>query len=162
MNYRLGNLLIPAESTNNVTFVKVIAVKKEDIFNTMAKISDYPKILPDNFVSVKIINQTNNTIYAEEEVAEIGIKTKMLVKHTIIPYDKHTLEILDGDANGTRIIEVFEGNGSTTKLTTSVDLHLHGILSPFSSLPKSNLEHAMNTVIDKFVEYTKNQTGIHD
>ena len=155
MNYKIGNILVPEESVTNSTFVKIVDIKQKDIFNTMAKINDYPKILPGNYVSVNIINQTNNTIYAEEEVAEIGIKTKMLVRHTIIPYDKHVLEVLNGDANGTKITEVFEGNGSTTKLTTSVNLHLHGILSPLGSLPKSNLEHAMDTIITSFVEYTK-------
>jgi len=155
MNYKIENIQAPGESAINETFVRVVDVKKEDIFNTMANLDDYPKILPGNYVSVKIINQTSNTIYAEEEVAEIGIKTKMLVRHTIIPYDKHVLEVLNGDANGTKITEVFEGNDSTTKITTTLEMQLHGLLSPLAFLPKSNLEHAMNTVITNFVEYTK-------
>lgn len=155
MNYRIGNPLFVGESITNDTFVKIVDVKKESIFNAMANIGNYPKVLPENYVSVNIINRTDSTIYSEEEVAEIGIKTKMLVKHTIIPYEKHVLEVLDGDANGTKITEIFEGNDSTTKLTTTVNLHLHGVLSTFGLLPKSNLEHAMDTILDKFVEYTK-------
>jgi len=155
MNYQIGNPLVPEGGITKDTFVKIVNVKKEDIFNTMANLSNYPKVLPQNYVSVKIMNQTNNTIYAEEEVAEIGIKTKMLVRHTIIPYDKHVLEVLDGDANGTKITEIFEKNGSSTKLTTTLDIHLHGLLAPLAFLPKSNLEHAMDTVITSFVEYTK-------
>ena len=159
MNYKIGNTLI-AEGITNGTFVKIVDVKKEDIFKTMAKINDYPKILPGNYVSVNIINQTNNTIYAEEEVAEIGIKTKMLVRHTIIPYKIHVLEVLNGDAKGTKISEIFEDNGSSTKLTTTLEIHAHGLLAPFAFIPKSNLESAMGTVITNFVKYTK-LTNLH-
>lgn len=80
----------------------------------MANLENYPKVLPGNYISSRIINQTINTIYAEEKVAEFGIKTKMLVKHTIIPYDKHVLEVPDGDVNGTKITEIVEGNDSST------------------------------------------------
>ncbi len=103
------------------------------------------------------MTSTNNTIYAEEEVQQMGIKTKMLVKHTIIPYDKHVMTILDGDAKGSTITEIFEENGSHTRLTTNVDAHIHGILSPFVSLTKSNLESAVGNIISKFVSYTKNE-----
>lgn len=159
MNYNIGNTLLPLYGITNDTFVKTVNIKKENIFNTIANITNYPKILPEHFVSAKIINQTNNTIYAEEEVVEMGIKTKMLVKHVIFPYDKHVLEIVNGDANGTKITEVFEGNDSITKITTSVNLHLHGILSPFGLIPKSNLEHAMDTIITSFVDYTNNHAS---
>lgn len=157
MNYNIGNPIFPTEGTIKDSFVKLVDVNKKDIFLTIADVKDYPKILQGNYISVNIINDTNGTIYAEEEVQQLGIRTKMLVKHTITPYDKHVLTILDGDANGTTITEIFEENGSHTRLTTNVDAHIHGILSPFVSLTKSNLENIVSTVISKFVQYTKNE-----
>lgn len=158
MNYQIGNPLLPEQTVTRVSFAKVVDVNKEKIFNVMASIEDYPKILPKNYVSVSIINRTDNTVYAEEEVTERGIKTKLLVKHSIFPYEKHILEVVSGDAQGTIITETYEEIGSSTKLTTDIEMHLRGILMSFSFLAQSNLEHAMDTVITSFVEYAKNQT----
>ena len=157
INYSIGNPIIPTEGTIKDSFIRLVNVNKKDIFLTIADIKDYPKILPSNYVSVNIINNTNNTIYAEEEVQEFGIKTKMLVKHTLIPYDKHVLTVLDGDANGTTITEIFEENGPHTKLTTNIDVHVRGILTPFAYLTKSTIDSAVSTVISEFVEYAKNE-----
>jgi len=155
INYQLGNSIFDTEGVMKDSIVELTDVNKKDIFLTMADIKEYPKILPDNYITVDIINDTNGTIYSKEEVQQMGIKTKMLVKHEIIPYSKHTLTILDGDARGSIITEFFDENDSHTKLTTDIDVHLHGILSPFTSLTKSNLDSAVNTVISKFVDYTK-------
>ena len=40
-----------------------------------------------------------------------------------------------------------------TKIDSRVELDLKGLLSPFSYLPKRNLEHASNTVIQTFTDY---------
>lgn len=155
MNYQFGGSIFDTEGVMKDSIVELTDVNKKDIFLTMADIKEYPKILPDNYISVDIINDTNGTIFAKEEVQQMGIRTKMLVKHEIIPYSKHILTILDGDAKGSTITETFDGNDSHTRLTTDIDVHLHGILSPFASLTKSNLDSAVNTVISKFVDYTK-------
>jgi len=157
MNYQIGNPILPTEGTVKDSFVRTADVDKKEIFLTMADIRNYPNIIQGNYISVNIINDTNGTIYAEEEVQDMGIRTKMLVKHILVPYDKHIMTILDGDAKGSTITEIFEENGSYTRLTTNVDVHIHGILSPFASLTKSNLDSAVNTIILKFVEYTKNE-----
>lgn len=140
------------------TFVKIENVNKKDLFNTMSDIRNYPKILPGSYISVKIINQTSDTVYAEEEVSERGVTTKLIVKHMMTPYEKHVLEVVDGDARGTKItVTLDEINTSSTSLTVDVELHLHGILVIFKGLAEAELEHAINTVITHFVEYTKNQ-----
>ena len=94
-------------------------------------------------------------IIAEEELFEAGIKTKLLVKHTIKPYSEHIIEIIDGDAEGTKITQYFESVDSQTKLTTKVSLNVKGVTSIIAFLPEANLVHAMNTVISHFVEYSK-------
>ena len=80
---------------------------KEKAFLIMTDVKNYPKILPKNIVSVNIINQVDNTILAEYELIEHGIRTKLLAEHTMYPYDKHILEIMDGDAKGTKLIQDF-------------------------------------------------------
>lgn len=155
-----GATLPVYNSFTKKTFVKIENVNKKDLFNTMTDIKDYPKILPGSYISVKIINQTSDTMYAEEEVSERGVTTKLIVKHMIIPYEKHVLEVVDGDAHGTKItITLDEINPSSTSLAVDVELHLHGILAIFGGLAENELEHAVNTVITHFVEYAKNQVS---
>ena len=69
-------------------------VGKKALFNTMADVENYPLILPGNILSVVIIEQKPNEILAEETMLEQGIRVKLLAKHTIIPYETHTIEIM--------------------------------------------------------------------
>ena len=132
---------------------------KEEAFLVMTDVKNYPKILPKNIISVNIINQVDNTVLAEYELIENGIRTKLLAEHTMYPYDKHILEIMDGDAKGTKLIQDFttvecdESVGKCTQIASRVELNLGGILAPFGFLPKSNLDHAFNTIITSFEMY---------
>ena len=134
---------------------RLIDVSNNRIFNVMADIENFPNILPENVVSVNILDKTDNEIIAEEELFEAGIKTKLLVKHTIKPYSEHIIEIIDGDAEGTKITQYFESVDSQTKLTTNVNLKVKGVTSIIAFVPETNLVHAINTVISHFVQYSK-------
>tara|TARA_B100001079_G_scaffold77080_1_gene66303 strand:- start:381 stop:1865 length:1485 start_codon:yes stop_codon:yes gene_type:complete len=129
-------------------------IGKEVLFNTMADVENYPTILPKNVLSVVIIEQEPNVILAEETMINQGIKVELLAKHTIIPYERHTVEIMSGDAEGTKITQIFRGDESSTKLSTKIQLKLHGLLSPFYFFPKDQFSHAMNTVNSSFVSYS--------
>ena len=138
---------------DEITIVKKVEINKTKIFETMADIQDYPIILPQNVISVKILNQSNNVIYAEEELSEKFVKTKLIVKHTLLPYDKHILEVMSGDAQGTMITQTFEETNSTTILTTNVKLNLKGILAPFVYFPQGSLEQYADKTLDKIINY---------
>jgi len=134
---------------------RLVDVPNNRIFDVMSDIENFPNVIPKNVIYVNILDKTDNVVTAEEELSEAGIKTKLLVKHTIKPYSEHIIEIIDGDAEGTTITQYFEPVGSQTKLTTSVNLNVKGVTSVVSFLPKQNLVHAINTVISHFVEYSK-------
>ncbi len=157
MNYSAGMPIFPTEI--KINFERNVNANQEDIFNAMANVQDYPNILPRSYVSVKIINETNNIIYTREEVTEAGIKTNMIVKHVIVPYQKHSIQVLNGDAQGTNITIQYDPEGSDTKLTVIGNIHLHGILSPFALLAQNNIRHAFDTVIDDFVEYAQSNSA---
>ena len=61
---------------------RLVDVPNNRIFNVMANVENFPNILPENVVSVNILDKTDNEIIAEEELFEAGIKTKLLVKHS--------------------------------------------------------------------------------
>ena len=147
-------LILPKKITD-FEVSRIVDVPIDRIFDVMADIESFPNIIPSNIIDVTIINKTNDTIIAEEEFSEAGIKIKLLVKHSIKPYNEHIIEIIDGDAKGTIITQSFESIGSQTKLTTNVHLNVEGVTSVISFLPESNLKHAINTIISYFVEYSK-------
>lgn len=159
-NYYVGIEGIPDHVVIGMKIVRVVDVDKDNLFHTMADIENYPKVL-DNFVSVKKINQTDaevaTIIVAEETVSEAGITTTLIVKHILVPTDKYQVEILSGDAKETFITVTLKEIDSGTEITTDAQLHLRGLLGSFGILPRSQIEHAMNTVIEEFVEYTKTQ-----
>jgi len=145
-------------TTKNFQLYNVVKVDRQEIFMIMSNIENYPNVFPDNIKSVKIINQTNNLIIAEEKITERGLDVSVLVQHTIIPYDTHTIEILNGPLDNTKIILTYNDIEGGTEIKTDVELRSWGILNLFFDKKyESNYEHAMNTVISTFEEYAKNQ-----
>ena len=170
----LSDSIFPQPVTE-LQITKIVDVNQEEAFLIMADIKNYPNILPRNIISVNIINQTDNNVLAEYEVVEHGIRAKLLVSHTMYPYDKHIVEVMDGDAKGTKLMQDFttinteieklpecdQSFDGCTKIDSRVELNLKGLLSPFSYLPKGNLDHASDTVISSFTNYmqlSKNET----
>lgn len=147
--------LYPERKVEKITFVHKFEISKEKIFESITDISTYPYVLPRNVISVNILEQSENEIVAEETFVELGIKVNLKVKHTILPYEQHIIEIIEGDASGTKIIQTFEEENNLTIITTNVDLNLKGLLSPFGFLPRGNMESAINTALSSFVEYSQ-------
>ena len=176
----IEHIIVFPQPVTELQITKIVDVNQEKAFLIMTDVKNYPKILPRNIISVNIINQIDNSVLAEYEVIEHGIHTKLLANHTMYPYDKHIIEVMDGDAKGTKLIQDFtvinteieklpECNSpfdECTKIDSQVELNLEGLLSPFSYLPKGNLDHASNTVITSFTNYmeikTKNEKIIDD
>lgn len=89
---------------------------------------------------------------------EKGIKTTLLVKHDLFPYDEQILTIIDGDAKNTTIHQKFQNQGNSTKLITDVKIELSGILTPFQFIPERHFSHAIGTVISAFFVYSLEKT----
>lgn len=153
MNSSIGNPIFPEKYISKVQYTKSADVDKETIFNAMADVENYPNVLPDNFLAIKIINQTDNIIFAEEEVIERGIKTKLIVKHTIVPFESHNLEIMNSYAKGTLVTVKYKETNSYTKIVVDAEMHFSGILIPFALLPSNNIHHAVDTVVTSFIKY---------
>lgn len=154
--YSSTPIQLQSEITTKSVTTRMIDIDKKLIFDAMSSIEKYPEILPENYASVKIKDRTNTTIYAQEEVMERGIKIKMLVKHTLSPYEMHKIEVLDGDARGTTITITYEEFDSSTKIVTSVESHLRGALYPFGVFAQYGIDGTVNKILDRFVTYAKN------
>ena len=161
-----GQLKLVPEPLSEISFTKTIKINKEQIFNTMADYQNFPKVLPQNVVSIESVATEKNTHVYKIEMIEKGIKTKLLVSHTILPLNEQIIKVLDGDAKDTVIIQKFEEQGEFTTLTTKANLKLSGILTPFKFLPIINFNHALETIVSSFVNYsiekTKNEKIVDD
>ena len=135
---------------SKIILIKILDVDKQKLFEKMADVENYPTILPDNYVSIVIKEKNENILFTSELVKEQGIEMNLYVKHIIVPYESHTMEVLDGNAKGTKITTLFEEINSKTKITSIIEIRVTGILLPFGYLPESNLKSAMNTILDNF------------
>jgi ribosome-associated toxin RatA of RatAB toxin-antitoxin module len=143
---------------SNISITKVVDIKTENLYTVFSNIENYPYILPKNILSVNKIEETNSSINYEITVMEKGIRSTLLVKHDFFPFEKQVLTVIDGDAKNTVITQTFQNQGNSTKLITDVEIKLTGILTGFGFLPQSNVNHAMNTILSSFIEYSIEKT----
>ena len=132
------------------------------MYDVITDVENYPKVLPKNILSVKILDRTDNSIIAEEQINEKGIRLTLTVKHSFVPMEKHTIEILDGDAKGTIITQYFDivqPEGSL-RITTDAELDLKGIMRFVGFLPPSSIQHGVNTVIDAFTLFAQQKMSL--
>ena len=134
--------------------------------------SKYTAILPRNILSVNIIEITHNetirnepftVIIAQELVQEKGVRLDMRVKHIIIPsmmeqnveISRHIIEILDGDARGTRVTQNFSDHEieGKTRILVEGELKLQGVSQAFGFIPKPSFIHGGTTIIQTFADF---------
>ena len=155
--YDFGDILDKNPTTLIINYTKIADVERKQLFSTMANVEDYPLILPRNHVSAIILEQDENVILTEQKVTEAGIDITLRVRHTIYPYDRQIIDVLDGGANGSKIELIFEDyNKNSTKISANIEMRLGGILKFFSLLSDQNLKSAVNTVFNDFIDYAKN------
>jgi len=147
------DLQLATDPIKRISFENIInTISHALMYEVITDVENYPKVLPKNILSVKILDRTNNSITAEEQISEHGIKSTLTVKHSFVPMEKHTIEILDGDAKGTIITQNFEilPTSGSLKITTDVELDLKGIFSFVGFLPTTSIQHAVDTTIAEF------------
>ena len=137
------------------TVVKQSDVELDKISNIFRDVKNYPNVLPKNIESVIIIEESENYVLAKEKFSERGFSVEFLVEHRWNENQQHSMEILDGDAKNSKIIQTFEEIGNSTKITTDVDIKFKGLLSVLGFIPNSNLMHATETALDAFLLYAK-------
>ena len=116
-----------------------------------------PKYLPDQLKLIKIIDRTETETITEETIVFSTLLKKNIVQQTNHKKDKEnqlTTEIISGPAKGTKIITLFEKNGSGSKVSMQLDLKLNlkaKILRPiilkYYKMVLTSVLYKMNTEI---------------
>ena len=133
-----------------VEYEKILKIDREKIFLAFTDVKNYPLVLPENVVSVKIIDKTVDYILVEYILKEGPFNATLSAKHIIDPYNLQIVEIIDGEAKGTKIIQTFSDDPSGVLINTKVSLELSGFLIPISWIPEQSFVHAMDTIISAF------------
>ena len=146
--------VLPKQITS-VVVERDVDIGQQDLFLAFQDIQNYPLILPYSVLDIEVTKMDGNTIFTKATVIERGIKRSLDLKHQFEPYSTYEIEVLDGDAKGTNVKLILEGDSTQTHLTTEIDLKLKGILTSFLFVPTDNLHHGVNTITDAFVTSAK-------
>ena len=133
-----------------------VFVPWDKLFKASTDFENYPKFLP-RYQSAKIISQEGNTITTEDEILIKGKNTKQKVKHTLYEPNKHLIEILSGDAEGSMIEEIFEETSDGTKVTINADYKLKGVYKLVGFALKGKLKFALENIIQDFAEHVESK-----
>ena len=153
-----GSLNLAPIPLSNISITKIVDIETNFLYAILSDVENYPYVLPKNILSINKIEETNSSLIYEIIIEEKGIKSTLLIKQDFFPFEKQILTVIDGDAKNTVITQKFLNEGNSTKLITDVEIKLSGILTGFGFLPQSNAEHAMNTILLSFIEYSTDKT----
>ena len=119
------------QTVNKYQYKKEFSVDSKKLFDLLADVKNYPEIFPENIKSVKILNQTDNTIFTEETILLQG-KTRVIeVKHEIKPYRSHTIIVLSGELKNTSFIINFHEENSKTHINIKAEVWFPAYLGFF-------------------------------
>jgi len=140
------------------SFVKHVDIDRDKFFAISTDYERFTEILPDYFKELKIIETKGNVTKIFERLSFLGKTVDVTTEHIIEKPDRHIVKMLDGQAEGTVFDERYEKDGNKTKVTIEVDFVLSGGLKILGMLAKSKIRKSMETVLDEFANYAKNQS----
>ena len=140
------------------SFVKHVDIDRDKFFAISTDYERFTEILPDYFKELKIIETKGNVTKIFERLSFLGKTVDVTTEHIIEKPDRHIVKMLDGQAEGTVFDERYEKDGNKTKVTIEVDFVLSGGLKILGMLSKSKIRKSMETVLDEFANYAKNQS----
>jgi|SaaInlStandDraft_7_1057024.scaffolds.fasta_scaffold130374_1 hypothetical protein len=137
---------------DTVTIEKFTETNFELLFDDMVNLKNYPLMIPDYIVSVDITKKIGNIEYAT--ITTSIVETSFNVKHTIIPYQSHTIEVLDGDAKETIVEQIFEKQNNLIYIKTNADIRLEGFLKVIGFFSSSQFSKIGGLLIDNMIQYS--------
>ena len=130
-------------------------ISRDVLFKISTDISNFDKVLPSYFKSLKIIKKNKNETIADEIIYFLGKTSNVRTKHIIELPDTHKVFILDGLLKGTVFSELYEISDNGTCVKISVNLKLNGIIRfiPFIDL---FIFKKMKSVMNEFILASEN------
>ena len=139
---------------------KTVNAPQEKIFALITDFENLPLRYPNRYRKVKIIEKSDNTVTAEEDVTVAGREIHQVTRHTLEPTKKLRSEVMDGDTKGTVVVISLEPDSGAdmTKVTVDADLKLGKMGSVLGVFAKGRIKEGLERMIDEF-ESTVNSSG---
>ena len=131
------------------------SVSRDVLFKISTDISNFDKVFPSYFKSLKIIKENKNEKIVDEVIYFLGRTSSVKTKHIVEPPDTHKVFILDGLLKGTVFSELYKNSENGTCVKISVDLKLNGMirLIPFIDF---FIFKKMKSVMKEFIAASEN------
>ena len=132
-------------------------MSRDVIFKISTDVSNFHKIMPDYFKSLKIIDDTlSDQKIVLENISFLGRNIDVKTKHVITHPDTHKVFILNGPLRGTIFVEKYDVSKSNgTDITITVNLSVQGLLRFIPFLDRI-IYRKMKFVMLEFVRSSEN------
>lgn len=109
-----------------ISFEKTLPGDYEKILEKAMDFEDYPKFMPEQLKSVKILKNDGDGILTEETISFQTIIKKTIIQQTLHKKSINSLnsKIVSGPAKNTEIFVRFEENGGKTTVLVDINLKL--------------------------------------
>jgi len=135
---------------------KIIESDRNKVFAIFTNYTNFQKILPQYFPSIREISVRGNVSVVEEHVRIARREFVMMVKHVINEPTLHEIFVIGGDAKGTHIIKRFESITQGTRVMIEVDWKLKGISKLIYFFNKTNILKEYSKIFDELALFAEN------
>ena len=114
----------------SMKFTERLSAPRALVFSEVTDFENLQEKFPDIFVSIRVIERSKNVAITEEGFSVLGTVVSQRARHTIRRSTTHTVEILRGDLEGSRVVERYsDGPRGGTVVNVEADFLLGGFLS---------------------------------
>lgn len=130
---------------------KTVDAPQDKIFSLITDFEKLPARFPNRYRSVKVVERSENTVTAEEDVRVAGRDIHQITKHTLQPTKLLRSEVIDGDTKGSIVqISLEPESGERTKVSVDADLKLGRLGSMLGVFAKGKIKDGLERMIDEF------------
>ena len=156
----------PVNAERSFYFEKVIDINKKSFQDSLINPNSLQKIFPENVKLVESKTDENEKIIAKMELGFAGFAINSEVELTNFPDSTHTMEIISGDLEGTKIttalMETWSYDGvpnEGTKVEIDMVLETSGYLSLIGLAPDDAILYSLDKSLVDIVSYVKSNNG---
>lgn len=144
----------------NFQLEKITDIQRDKLFRIITDFENFPKVLPDYFKDIQILNAKGNEYNIQEKIKFFGKNFDVNTKHIVKEPNIHEVYILSGPAKGSKFIENFQIIPKGTKITIDVEYRINGILKILSYFIKLKIKKDMIKTFDAFLHAAKNYSMV--
>lgn len=159
----------PISAERSFYFEKVLDINKKSFQDSLTNLNNLPKIFPENIKSVELSSNENEITKAKMILGVGGFSINSEVELTNEPNSVHTMKIISGDLEGTKITTALKETWAydgTPNEGTIIEIDMILQTSGFISLIGLASDETVLYSLDKFlldiVSYVKSNNGVLD